>query len=221
MINEVYALMCPIRSKVASVYLESFLFFSGFYSPLRMANQFPNIAEVIRLIMRDEAMHGTYVGHKFKKLYDLLPQQEQDEIKQWANEFLFELYMLETSYTEEIYDEIGWSEDVKRFVEYNANKALSNMGLDQVFSTTMEDVNPVVMRRLDTSSANHDFFSMVGNAYIIGKVEVTKDEDYDILTEVFGPVEKTFSEVETSKVKNVEEESVNVLNTENESNLTV
>src|SRR5699024_2046168 len=127
---------CPIRSKVGSVFLESFLFFSGFYSSLRLANIFPNVAEVIRLIMRDEAMHGAYVGYKFKVLYEMLPKEEQDEIKEWTYELLFELYTHEVKYTEEIYDSIGWTEDVKRFVEYNANKALSNMGLDPVFTTT-------------------------------------------------------------------------------------
>src|SRR5699024_7812214 len=43
LINETYALECPIRSKVGSVFLESFLFFSGFYSSLRLANIFPNV----------------------------------------------------------------------------------------------------------------------------------------------------------------------------------
>ena len=178
LINETYALECPIRSKVGSVFLESFLFFSGFYSALRLANIFPNVAEVIRLIMRDEAMHGAYVGYKFKVLYEMLPKEEQDEIKEWTYELLFELYTHEVKYTEEIYDSIGWTEDVKRFVEYNANKALSNMGLDPVFTTTVDDVNPTVMQRLDTGAANHDFFSMAGNGYIVGKVEANTEDDY-------------------------------------------
>src|SRR5699024_2889190 len=123
-------------------------------------------------------MHGAYVGYKFKVLYEMLPKEEQDEIKEWTYELLFELYTHEVKYTEEIYDSIGWTEDVKRFVEYNANKALSNMGLDPVFTTTVDDVNPTVMQRLDTGAANHDFFSMAGNGYIVGKVEANTEDDY-------------------------------------------
>ena len=41
-----------------------------------------------------------------------------------------ELYEIEMAYTEEIYTSIGLVEDVNRFVRYNANKGLMNLGLE-------------------------------------------------------------------------------------------
>lgn len=52
-INEVYQMEGnPLKKKIASVYLESFLFYSGFYTPLRYLgnNKLSNVAEIIKLI---------------------------------------------------------------------------------------------------------------------------------------------------------------------------
>lgn len=55
--------------KVASVFLESFLFYSGFYLPMYWSSRakLTNTADLIRLIIRDEAVHGYYIGYKFQK----------------------------------------------------------------------------------------------------------------------------------------------------------
>lgn len=110
-----------------------------------------------------------------------LSEEEQNEIKMWVNQFLFELYQVESDFIEEVYTEIGWAEDVKIFAQYNANKALLNLKLDPVFETTENDVNPIVMTGLTTATGNHDFFSQEGNGYLIGKAENTKEEDYNVI----------------------------------------
>ncbi len=56
-----------------------------------------------------------------------------------------------------LYNQTGWTEDVLTFIRYNANKALMNLGQDPLFPDTAEDVNPVVMNGISTSTANHDF----------------------------------------------------------------
>ena len=181
LINDIYTNGTDLQRKVASVFLESFLFYSGFYTPLWYLgnNKLPNVAEIIKLILRDESVHGTYIGYKFQMALAELPEAEQEEIKDWAYSFLFQLYSNEVKYTEYIYDEIGWTGDVKVFLRYNANKALQNLGLDPLFPDTAEDVNPIVMNGLSTGTANHDFFSQVGNGYLLGEVEPMHDEDYD------------------------------------------
>lgn len=65
-INGVYQQGEHWKKQVASVFLESFLFYSGFYTPLWYLgnNKLPNVAEIIRLIIRDETVHGT-LGYKF------------------------------------------------------------------------------------------------------------------------------------------------------------
>ncbi|WP_186318620.1 ribonucleotide-diphosphate reductase subunit beta, partial [Bacillus pumilus] len=49
---------------VASVYLESFLFYSGFFLPLYLAGQGKMVAsgEIINKIIQDESIHGVFVG---------------------------------------------------------------------------------------------------------------------------------------------------------------
>ncbi|NLP98725.1 ribonucleotide-diphosphate reductase subunit beta, partial [Mycobacterium tuberculosis] len=52
----------PLKRKVASTLLESFLFYSGFYLPMYWSSRgkLTNTADLIRLIIRDEAVHGYY-----------------------------------------------------------------------------------------------------------------------------------------------------------------
>lgn len=54
----------PLKKKVASTLLESFLFYSGFYLPMYWSShaKLTNTADLIRLIIRDEAVHGYYIG---------------------------------------------------------------------------------------------------------------------------------------------------------------
>lgn len=123
--------------------------------------------------------HGTYIGAKFRIVYNQLPEKEQDQIKAWVYEKVYELYANEEIYTQMLYDELGWTNDVLTFVRYNANKALQNLGFDSLFSDTAEDVNPIVMNGLSTGTANHDFFSQVGNGYRVAPIESMSTEDYD------------------------------------------
>mgnify|MGYP001952763258 CR=1 FL=1 len=59
----------PLKRKVASTLLESFLFYSGFYLPMYWSSRakLTNTADLIRLIIRDEAIHGYYIGYKFQR----------------------------------------------------------------------------------------------------------------------------------------------------------
>lgn len=172
----------PLKKKVANVFLETFLFYSGFYTPLYYLghNKLNNVAEIIKLILRDESVHGTYIGYKFQVgLHDRTEKQQQD-IKDWMYDFLYQFYSNEENYTHILYDQVGWTSDVLTFIRYNANKALMNLGQDPLFPDTAADVNPVVMNGLSTSTANHDFFSQVGNGYRLGAVEAMNDDDYNV-----------------------------------------
>ena len=59
----------PFKKKIASTLLESFLFYSGFYWPMYLSSRarLTNTADLIRLIIRDEAVHGYYIGYKYQR----------------------------------------------------------------------------------------------------------------------------------------------------------
>lgn len=182
-INNIYQNGQPLEKKVASVFLETFLFYSGFYTPLYYLgnNKLINVAEIIKLIIRDESVHGTYIGYKFQLGFNELSKPEQDKLRDWMYDLLYRLYDNEEQYTKLLYDEIGWTDEVNKFLRYNANKALMNLGQNPLFPDGVaEEVNPIVMNGISTGTSNHDFFSQVGNGYLLGKVAAMKDTDYDI-----------------------------------------
>ena len=172
----------PLKRKVASTLLESFLFYSGFYLPMYWSSRakLTNTADLIRLIIRDEAIHGYYIGYKFQRALALESAERQEEIRAYTYDLLLELYENEVKYTADLYDEIGLTEDVKKFLHYNANKALMNLGYDALFPKDACDVNPAILAALSPNAdENHDFFSGSGSSYVIGKHESTTDDDWD------------------------------------------
>jgi ribonucleoside-diphosphate reductase beta chain len=172
----------PLKRKVASTLLESFLFYSGFYLPMYWSSRakLTNTADLIRLIIRDEAVHGYYIGYKFQKGLERADAATRAELKDYTYELLFELYDNEVEYTQDLYDGVGLTEDVKKFLRYNANKALMNLGYEALFPRDETDVNPAILSALSPNAdENHDFFSGSGSSYVIGKAVNTEDEDWD------------------------------------------
>ena len=125
-------------------------------------------------------MHGYYIGYKFQREIERLSEERRQEIKDFAFDFLLELYDNEARYTEELYDGVGLSEDVKKFLHYNANKALMNLGYEALFPPEACKVNAAILSALSPNAdENHDFFSGSGSSYVIGKAIATEDEDWD------------------------------------------
>src|SRR3712207_2926825 len=155
--------------------------FRSFFTPLYYLgnNKLANVAEIIKLIIRDESVHGTYIGYKFQLGFNELSESEQESLRDWMYDLLYQLYENEEQYTKTLYDEVGWTEEVMTFLRYNANKALMNLGQDPLFPDTANDVNPIVMNGISTGTSNHDFFSQVGNGYLLGTVEAMTDDDYN------------------------------------------
>ena len=171
----------PLKRKIASTMLEGFLFYSGFYLPFYWSSRakLTNTADLIRLIVRDESVHSYYIGYKFQLGYENLSVKEQGDLKEFAYDLVMELFDNEAKYTADLYDEVGLTEDVKKFLHYNANKALMNLGFDALFPKELTDVNPAIMSALSPNAdENHDFFSGSGSSYVIGKHESTTDEDW-------------------------------------------
>jgi ribonucleoside-diphosphate reductase beta chain len=177
----------PLARKVASVMLESFLFYSGFYLPLYFASRakLTNTADLIRLIIRDEAVHGYYIGYKFQRGLALGAPERSEELGDFALDLMMELYSNELEYTRDLYGTVdaarapGLVEDVERFLAYNANKALMNLGFEAVFGPDQTAVSPAILASLaPDADENHDFFSGSGSSYVIARSVETEDEDW-------------------------------------------
>ncbi len=163
----------------ASVLLESFLFYSGFFYPLYLAGQgkMTSSGEIIDLILRDESIHGLYVGTLAQEVFQQLNEEEKEQVTKELFTLFQELYENEIAYTSELYTEIGLDGEVMAYVRYNANKALMNLGLDPHFPE--EEVNPIVFNGISTRTKQHDFFSKKGNGYVRTlHVEQLRDEDF-------------------------------------------
>ncbi|CCE66683.1 class 1b ribonucleoside-diphosphate reductase subunit beta [Candidatus Mycoplasma haematominutum] len=165
----------------ASVFLESFLFYSGFFYMLYLSAQglMVNSGEIINLIIRDEAIHGLYIGNLASQLFQTFSAEVQENLKKQVNDLLEKLMANEIEYTQKIYTPIKLNNQVIQFLKYNANKALQNLNLGNKYDITEKDINPMIFNGLNTSTRNHDFFSTKGNGYIkTTQVETIQDEDF-------------------------------------------
>lgn len=190
-INEVYSSIKEDddvslwKAMFASVMLESFLFYSGFFYPLYLGGQgvLRNSAEVISLILRDESIHGVAVGFFAQNIFRTFSQDVQDELSVWGYELLLDLYDNELEYTNDIYAETGLAPEVKAYIRYNANKSLMNLGMNTMFEE--EDINPIVMNGILNEGSTYDFFSQKGSTYSIAKVgQITENTfNFDNVTD--------------------------------------
>ncbi|MDO5724363.1 MAG: class 1b ribonucleoside-diphosphate reductase subunit beta [Flaviflexus sp.] len=172
----------PLKRKVSSTLLSSLLLYAGFYLPLHFSVRatLTNTADMIRLILRDKAVHGYYSGYKYQRGLETSPEYVQEEMREFTYSLLEELYELELRYSGELYEPLGLMDDVAVFVRYNANKALMNLGYPERFAPEEIEVNPEILAALAPGAdENHDFFSGSGSSYIIGKAEDTDDSDWD------------------------------------------
>ena len=147
----------PLKKKIASVFLESFLFYSGFWLPMYFSSRgkLTNTADLIRLIIRDEAVHGYYIGYKYQKNMEKISLGQREELKSFAFDLLLELYDNELQYTDEL-------------------------GYEPLFPAEMAEVNPAILAALSPNAdENHDFFSGSGSSYVMGKAVETEDEDWN------------------------------------------
>lgn len=165
----------------ASVLLESFLFYSGFFIPLWLCGQGHMVAsaDIIKKIVADESIHGIFVGLLAQDVYKKLPDPQKS--KERLLNLLHELYENELKYTEEIYTDVGLTAEVKEYVRYNANKALMNLGFEPAFE--VKQVNPIVLNGLNVETTQHDFFSKKSTNYEKAtEIVHLRDEDFAVDT---------------------------------------
>lgn len=170
-----------MQKKIVSVLLESFLFYSGFWLPFHFSARgiLTNSADIIRLILRDEVIHGYYIGQKFQYAYNEMSILDQEELHIYTIEILGELFNNEVLYAGSLYDDLEWTDQVIPWMKLNANRALSNLGFGPMFPKEECNVSPEILANLDPSAnETHDFFSGSGSSYVIGATEETTDEDW-------------------------------------------
>ena len=173
-------------SMVTSVFLESFLFYSGFFFPLYLAGQGRMVAsgEIISLILRDESLHGKYIGLLAQEIYNEFDEETKKEVNAKRDEIRDALMENEENYTRLIYKGTKLEDEVINFLRFNANTAMENLGFQGVYE--VEPVNSIVLNGLSTETKTHDFFSTKGNGYQKGVYEELEDDDFnfDIIEEI-------------------------------------
>ncbi|WPF65658.1 MULTISPECIES: class 1b ribonucleoside-diphosphate reductase subunit beta [unclassified Corynebacterium] len=173
----------PLKRKASATVLSSLLLYAGFYLPLWFSTRavMLNTADMIRLILRDKAVHGYYSGYKYQRGLDAHPQR-REEMRDFTHNLVANLLDLEREYSAELYDLVPAPgiDGVMAFVYYNANKALMNLGYAPAYEEEAEAVEPEILAALTPdASETHDFFSGSGSSYIIGATEPTEESDWD------------------------------------------
>lgn len=166
-------------ARVASVFLESYIFYSGFFYPLYLAGQgkVTTSGEIIRKILLDETIHGSFTGFDAQEIFRTLSEEEQKKAEEEMYSLLLDLYENELVYTKDLYEQVDLVDQVKDYIEYNANRALANLGYPGYFEH--KEINPIIENAMNTTTKNHDFFSVKGDGYVVSmNIESLEDEDF-------------------------------------------
>ena len=88
--------------------------------------------EKISLILRDESLHGKYKGLQAQELLEEFEESDKSILQKEVFELLDDLMENEKNYVKKIYGEVdslktkGIIDEVIKFMQYNANTALTN-----------------------------------------------------------------------------------------------
>lgn len=113
--------------------------------------------------------------------FEQVTPEKRAEIESYAYDLLMELYAVEMDYIDDMYAHLGQRvvADVKKFTNYNANKALQNLGFPSYFTEDQIDCDPSIISGLTPDGGgSHDFFSKQSAKYTAGKVEKTIPSDW-------------------------------------------
>ncbi|CAM3160812.1 class 1b ribonucleoside-diphosphate reductase subunit beta [Streptobacillus felis] len=169
---------------VASVFLESYLFYSGFFLPLWLSGQGQMVAssDIIKKIIADESIHGVFVGKLAQEIYEEMAFVEKESVKKEIMDLFYELYENELKFTDEIYADVELTAEVKEYIRYNGNRALMNLGFEEEFE--IKEVNAIVLNGLNVETTQHDFFSKKSTNYektleVVHLSDDDWDDDFD------------------------------------------
>jgi ribonucleoside-diphosphate reductase beta chain len=180
--NDYYAGENEYHKKIASTSLESFSFYSGFFWPFYNSSRgrLTATANLVSLIVADEAIHGAYVGAKYQSSIRDLTEGERSELAEYTVSLLLDLMENEERYVEDIYDPLGGdvTSQVKRFLKYNANRTLQNLGYDNLYTPDQTKTGAEIISALNNTNGNHDFFSSGGASYKLLKAEELTDDEW-------------------------------------------
>lgn len=200
--ERVYRSGDPALVRIASVFFESFMFWTSFFLPLYL-DRFPNqrlqvTATIIKLIMRDEGIHGYYIGYKFQrqleKFVELAKGTENeftlDEVKEYyrlkAVDLFWEIYEVEYDYTVDLYSDVGLVDKVNQFLCYNANKAFMNLGYTTpIFGPEQAKVDSLIFALMTSMGTTDDIFSGELSSYKILPYGDRKDSQWELVRDVF------------------------------------
>jgi ribonucleoside-diphosphate reductase beta chain len=119
-----------------------------------------NTADIIRLIIRDEAVHGYYIGYKFQKGLEQLDQASATSSRTTprccTSSTTTRCSTRRTSTTGRPH------RGRQAFLHYNANKALMNLGYEAMFPSTVTNVNPAILSALRPTPTRTTTSSRVG-----------------------------------------------------------
>lgn len=162
---------------VASCFLEYYLFYTGFFYPLYLSAQgkMTSSGEVIKLIIRDEIIHGLYVSKLANSIYKELSEEDKDFADLEFEKIFRTLENYEHGWTRERFEKLGLYDEVRDYMKYNANRTFELFNKPLPYEGIQ--INPAIKQGIDTVTSTHDFFSSKGNGYVKDTGIVDLDDD--------------------------------------------
>ena len=99
-----------------------------------------------------------YSGIKFRDRFNTLSPNKQKEVKIWVDNLLNTAMENEVKHINLLYQDTGWSDIVINYVKYSLNKGLLSLGLENKYSQTIDDIDPIIKQGLVENADGDDFF---------------------------------------------------------------
>lgn len=157
---DIYKHDTPYHKKIALSFTEMCLYHIGFYAPLYVFGngKLVRTAEVVKYAIRTTTFNAMYPGVKFRLESANDSKEEQDKIKDWTNDFIKKLVVISDKLIAKLYDQVGWTPEVKQYFRYTINKNCMNLGYPMPYKAQIENLSEQIQQGVIKSADAEDFF---------------------------------------------------------------
>ena len=159
-LNSIYESGDALQRLALMTLINSGLYHSAFFAPLYLFGQghLPRTAELTKDALRVTSFSGMYSGITFRDRFNTLSPNKQKEVKIWVDNLLNTAMENEVNHINLLYQDTGWSDIVINYVKYSLNKGLLSLGLENKYSQTIDDIDPIIKQGLVENADGDDFF---------------------------------------------------------------
>lgn len=171
--EQIFATGNHLQKKAAFIVLETALTF-GQYAPVLTEEALFQTNQMIAHILRGSGLFTAYLGYKFQRAFQSLPNSEKKEFTDWLAEFMTDAILMEANFFEKTAGNLAPLANALLY--FGANYALESLGFEARFRA---DLTPSIQQQLTELLTTSEQLAQQAQMIQNSQLEAMANDDYE------------------------------------------